>query len=190
MYSNKQYSLVHQICLKVYENEIINDRQKEDALYFIALSSKGMFNDDVKYWLEQFLIEYPYSLRVNNINYELALYYFRNANYQKAISYFLTCKSKLDEYNFKLAYSYFVIDSIESAKYYYSKLLNKDSKYSSTSLYFYAHIAYKQKHYTTALSSFLSLKDDNNFASIIPYYISQIYFSQKRYDELISYAKP
>ena len=97
LYSTKQYSLVHQICLKVYENEAINDRQKEDALYFIALSSKEMFNDDAKYWLEQFLIEYPYSLRVNSINYELALYYFRNANYQKAISYFLTCRSELDE---------------------------------------------------------------------------------------------
>ena len=69
LYSVEKYSFAQQIYFEVYESLSIDDRQKEVALYFIGLCSKRMFNDDAKYWFEQFLREYPYSSKINSINY-------------------------------------------------------------------------------------------------------------------------
>ena len=83
------------------------------------------------------------------------------------------------ELQFKLAYSLFSIDSIQNAKLYFSKIMNSDSKFASTSRYYYAYINYSGGFYQSALASFKKLLNDDKFKNIVPYYISQIYFSQK-----------
>ena len=186
----EKYGLAQGLFYQVYNDELTIEPQKEEALFYIAICSKRLFNEDARFWLENFVSTYPYSPKISTVNYEMGLYYYEKKLYDKTIDYFLSCGYSSDECNFKLAYSYFMIDSLSSSKYYFSKLLHGGSKYASSSRYFYAHIAYKQKHYKTALSTFLTLKDDEHFANIVPYYVSQIYFLLRRYDELIAYAEP
>ncbi|MBC8266266.1 MAG: tetratricopeptide repeat protein [Flavobacteriales bacterium] len=190
LFQAEKYGLAQNLFQQIYTDESALEFQKEDALFHIAVCSKHLFNEDTKFWFDEFLSNYPYSEKTKAANYELALFYYRQKSYLQSITYFLKSERKNTEYNFKLAYSYFLLDSLESSKYYFSKLLNTDSKYAASSQYFYAHIAYKQKHYKTALSHFQQLKEDKNFSSIAPYYISQIYFLQNRFDDLITYAKP
>lgn len=190
LFQAEKYSLAQDLFHQIYNDESALESQREEALFHIAICSKKLFNEDFRYWFDTFISTYPYSSRINAVNYEMGLYYYRQKSYDKAIDYLAKCNSTNDEYNFKLAYSYFMLDSLSSSKYYFSKLLNVNSKYTSSSNYFYAHISYKQQHYKTALTAFLKLKDDEHFANIVPYYISQIYFLQKRYGELITYAKP
>ncbi len=190
LFQDERYGLAQDLFHQIYMDKLALESQKEEALLHIAICSKNLFNEDTKFWFDKFLNNYPYSEKRNKANYELALFYYWQKSYPQSIRYFLECEMQNRESNFKLAYSYFVLDSLESSKYYFSKLLNLDSKYGASSQYFYAHIAYKQKHYKTALSHFQNLKEDKNFSSIVPYYISQIYFLQNRYDDLISYARP
>jgi len=89
-----------------------------------------------------------------------------------------------------LAYANFSIDSLEIAQFYFSKLRNIESKFSSTAQYYYSYIAYERMLYKSALEGFKKLLDDEKFGAIVPYYISQIYFHQKQYTNLISFAKP
>ena len=189
-FENERYGLAQNLFYQVYESESSLNFQKELALLKIALCSSHLFNSDTKYWLERFINEYPYSDKINLAHYELGLLYYSQQLYSKGISHFLRSGLDYDGLNFKLAYSYFMIDSLESSKYYFSKLLDNASRYTSTSQYFYAHIAYKRKYYKTALTNFQQLDSDKNFSSIIPYYITQIYFLQNRFDDLISYAVP
>ena len=179
LFQNEKFGLSQQLYQKIYTDNFYSNQQKEEALFHIAICSKQLFNEDTKYWFDEFLNTYPYSSKTNAVNYELGLFYFRQVNYPFALDYFQKCDNKTNEYHFKLAYTYFVLDSLESSKYYFSKLLNTDSKYTAASQYFYAHITYKQKHFKTALAGFFKLKEDKSFASIVPYYISQIYFLQK-----------
>ena len=65
-----------------------------------------------------------------------------------------------------------------------------NGKYKSLSLYYYAHISYIQKLYNTSLDGFLLLSEDKIFSEIVPYYITQIYFSLGKYNDLIAYAVP
>ena len=80
---------------------------------------------------------------------------------------------------FKLAYCYFKSDSISDASYYFSKIIFKNSKLSDPSRYYFAHILYSLENYDEALENFLKLKSSEKFSSIVPYYISQIYFIKK-----------
>ncbi|NNE55935.1 MAG: tetratricopeptide repeat protein, partial [Flavobacteriales bacterium] len=55
-------------------------------------------------------------------------------------------------------------------------------------LYYYSHIAYSEGNHQTALDGFEKLRTDPNFAPVVPYYITQIYYNQERYDDLLAYA--
>ena len=44
--------------------------------------------------------------------------------------------------------------------------------------YYYAHMAYVNQNYETALKEFLKLRESEAFAPVAPYYITQIYYKQ------------
>ncbi len=167
---------------------------KDDAAYYIALCSMHLFNYDAEYQLQSFIEGHPESYNNNNAAFQMANYHFRNRKYKKAIQWY----EKIDrlelnieeqtEYFFKLGFSHFARNDFDrAAKAFYE---SKDDKtiYGPMSLYFYSHIKYISKQYQTALIGFLELQNQPAFASIVPFYISQIYFLQEKYDELIEYA--
>jgi len=176
----------------LYQSIIANDISNETAHYYNAKCSKELFSLDAVFLYEQFLLDFPFTSFKNEVSEDLALLYFRETSYSKAITYLLQLED-LEEYPhliFKLAYANFSIDSLVAAQYYFSKLLNTESKYAATSQYYSAYIAYQHGLYKTALNGFKYLISNEQFGAIVPYYITQIYFFQKSYTELISFASP
>jgi len=92
------------------------------------------------------------------------------------------------EYYFKSGYSCYMTGDSVNARLAFFEIKDIDTKFSSPALYYYSHIAYSSKNYETALEGFKRLIDDETFAPIVPYYITQIYYLQEKYDELIQYA--
>ena len=76
----------------------------------------------------------------------------------------------------------------ENAKADFYQIKDNDTRYTHPALYYYSHISYNQGNYETALTGFLNLKEDENFGPIVPYYITQIYYLQCKYDDAIKYA--
>jgi tetratricopeptide (TPR) repeat protein len=188
LYSEQKYSAAQAL----FHQLIINDRTDEQANYYNAKCAKELFASDAIFLYEQFLSAFPYTSFIQQVNEDLALLYYRDLDYPKAIKYFLKFNN-LDQYPdlvFKLAYANFSIDSLVEAQYYFSKLINTDSKYAATAQYYSAYIAYQNGLYKTALNGFKHLITDEQFGSIIPYYITQIYFFQQSYKELIAFASP
>ena len=188
LFESRNYSAAQAICKK-----IINSGHSDEAIsYYHARCSKELFLSDALKLYQQYSNDFPYSIFSENVNQDLALLHFRNEEYDKSI-YFLSKLSNIESDNrflFKLAYANFSIDSLSEASYYFSKLMVVESKYASTSRYYYAYISYKEGLYATALDHFKQLIGDDKFGSIIPYYITQIYFYQKKYNELINFAAP
>ena len=52
------------------------------------------------------------------------------------------------------------------------------------------YILYSQKMYNKSLLVFQTLSEDETFSKIIPYYITQIFFSLEKYSDIIEYGKP
>ena len=176
----------------LFQKLIIDNGADQNAHYHNAKCSKELFSADAIFLYEKFLLDFPFTSFKDEVNEDLALLYYRELDYSKAINYFLQLKN-IEEFpylTFKLAYAYFSIDSLVDAQYYFSKLVNIESKYAATSQYYSAYIAYKNGLYKTALNGFENLIEDKQFGAITPYYITQIYFFQQNYKQLIAFASP
>jgi TolA-binding protein len=167
---------------------------KDDAAYYIALCSMHLFNYDAEYQLQSFIEDHPESYNNNNAAFQMANYHFRNRKYKNAIKWYekterlSLSEEEQIEYFFKLGFSHFARNDFDRAAKAFYETKDANSVYGPMSLYFYSHIKYISQQYQTALIGFMELEKQLAFSAIAPFYISQIYFLQEKYDELIAYA--
>lgn len=167
-----------------------------NAEFYHTLCAVNLYNDDAEYLLYRFISRYPESPRKNTAYFELGKFAYEKKNYYTALKWFgfvdqyeLPADDRY-EYIFKKGYSHFKRDEYAQARVAFFEIKDNDNKYALPATYYYAHIAYEQENYETALEGFLKLSDDETFSPIVPYYVSQIYYLQKKWDEVIRYAPP
>ncbi|MDA3892257.1 MAG: tetratricopeptide repeat protein [Salinivirgaceae bacterium] len=167
---------------------------KADAEYYLALCAIELFNTDAEYRISQFIANYPESPRTRVAYFDMAKFKYRNKKYDEALLYFdkvwkqnLT-DEQLNEFYFKKGYCYFKENELEKSSKTFFEILDKDTKYAGPANYYYAHVAYLDENYETALNGFIKLKDDKTFAPIVPYYIVQIYYLQGKSDKVLEYG--
>ncbi|MCB2220524.1 MAG: tetratricopeptide repeat protein [Bacteroidetes bacterium] len=167
-----------------------------NAEYYEALCALELYNSDAEYMLAEFVQNHPTSSYRNLVNFQLGKLSHGNRKYRSAITYFeqvdITELSNEDraEFQFKLGYCYFRQDEFQKAGDAFRKVVHSNSKYSSPSAYYLAHLDYTEGNYDQALLEFKQLQDDPNFKAIAPYYIVQIYFMQGKYNEVVDMAPP
>jgi hypothetical protein len=93
------------------------------------------------------------------------------------------------EYKFRKGYAYFALKIIKTPNYF-QRGKNKKSPYTEDATYYFAYIAYLNQDYHLALANFERLKNSKKYQDSYPYYISAVYFLDKRYDDVLSYAIP
>ena len=94
----------------------------------------------------------------------------------------------MSELYFKRGYSYFATKNNEKAKPDFYEIKDVDNKYAHPANYYYSHIAYQEKNYETALTGFTRLLNSETFSTVVPYYITQIYFIQGKYTDVVRNA--
>ncbi|HNW69924.1 MAG TPA: tetratricopeptide repeat protein [Bacteroidales bacterium] len=167
---------------------------RADAAYYQAVCALQLFNADAENLMMAFIKDYPENPKVNSGYFKLADYYFKNKDYPNALLAFSKTDAtqlsadELSDYNFKSGYCYFVQQDYTNAKKFFYEAITKESKYTAPATYYYAHIAYTEKNYETALKAFGKLLNDENYSKIAPYYMVQIYYYQQKYDEIIALA--
>jgi TolA-binding protein len=197
LYEKQKYAVAKQFFQKVIDNPVTTRTQlRANAEYYAALCAIELYNPDAEYLLTKFITENPEHHKSNEAYFYMAHSYYNNKKYKDAIAWF----EKLDvsrlnpdksaQYNFEAGYSYFMEEDYDKARLKFFAIKDIDTKYTAPALYYYSHIAYIQKNYETALEGFLRLRDNETFSQIVPYYITQIYFLQKKYDKVVAYAPP
>lgn len=168
----------------------------EQAAYYRAVCATELFHGDAEALLVNFIKENPESLKLRLAYFQLARLYYKQKKYknatdafEKADVYYLN-NNEITEFYFKTGYGYFVKGDMAKAEKNLHNVINVESKYKPAANYYYAHIAYANDNYNTALESFTKLNESDAFGPIVPFYIAQIYFEQEKYDELIKYAVP
>ena len=81
-----------------------------------ARCSKELFLTDAIFLYNDLNKTFPYHEYKDRVNNDLALIYYREKQYYNAISSFLKLKNISNEKLFKLAYAYYMIDSLENAQ--------------------------------------------------------------------------
>ncbi len=174
--------------------EVISDESRTNSEFYVAYCSAELFNKDAEYLLTNFIEHHPESTNYGASVLELGKYFYRQKKYKKAIEWMqktdktLVSKEDLPEYYFHLGYAYYMTNDYEKATQAFNEIKDGDNKYASAATYYYAHMAYVNRNYETALKNFLKLKDSEAFAPVVPYYIAQIYYMQGKHEELLEYA--
>ena len=197
LYEKQQYSAAREAFRLFAEDGSVSDHElKTKAEYLHALCAVRLNNDDAEELLLEFTENHPESPDINAAWFELGRSACDRKFYGNAISWFgnvdryLLSEEDRDEYFFKLGYCYFQHDDYPTARQTFYEIINRETRYTGPALYYYSHIAYEQKNYEIALQGFLKLKDDETFESLVPYYISHIYYLQGKWEQLIEYAPP
>ncbi len=169
---------------------------KSNSEYYSAMCAVQLQHNDADYRMENFIEKSGESPKVNRARFEMAKYDYSRKRYTSAVDWFDQVNTyelkddELGEYYFKAGYSYFTRENYKEAKTRFSQIIGVENMYRSPAIYYTAHIDYTEENYETALKGFQKLENDENFAPIVPYYISQLYFLQGRYEEVIEYATP
>ena len=174
--------------------EAISVESRTNSEFYIAFCAAELFNKDAEYLLVNFIENHPESSNYGASVLELGKYFYRQKKYKKAIEWMqktdktLVSKEDLPEYYFHLGYGYYMTNDYEKATQAFNEIKDGDNKYAYAATYYYAHMAYVNRNYETALQNFLKLKDSEAFAPVVPYYIAQIYYLQGKHEKLLEYA--
>jgi len=195
LYDKEVYSAAQEKFIEVING--IDNKQDEvriNSEYFSAVCALELFHKNAEHLLNRFAFDHPDHPKGKKINFQLGRYYYRSRDYKKSILYLdkvdqfdLTADEKI-ELHFKLGYSHFYKKDLEKAKVEFYQVIQTENEFYVPAQYYYSHIAYTEGNYQTALEGFEKIADNDMFAAVVPYYITQIYYHQERYDKLLEYA--
>ncbi len=127
---------------------------------------------------------------------EVANYFFNARKYEQANEFFSQISprdlapAQMAEVNFKMGYGYFVQKKFDRAEAKFKEVKDIPTDYFYPSNYYYGLCKFFKGHYNEAIRSFRLVERSNDYKPHVPYYISQIYFAQRDFDQLIQYAEP
>ncbi|KAA8483314.1 tetratricopeptide repeat protein [Arcticibacter tournemirensis] len=198
--ASEQFSKVEQSRTSPSSQSLADNKQisllKENAQYYQAVCALELGNTNAEGLFLAFIREYPSSANTKSAYFQMGKSFFARKNYEKAIEWFTkTSAANLagkenDEYRFKLAYSYFSTKRYNDAEPLFAKLKDEKGDYNESSIYYYAYLNYLSADYKTALREFERLKNSTAYQASYPYYISALYFLDKRYDDVLAYTIP
>jgi tetratricopeptide (TPR) repeat protein len=202
IYDQQKYNIAYNRFVGFIESyEELDDSKSNillaDAYYYKA--SCASYQKDPK--TESFYLAYLDRFKghsfANNAYNDLGNWYFSMNNYKDALSYYnkvnerALSKKFYEEFSFKRGFCHFSLKNFEAAKTAWIEVINnKESDYYEMANYYYGLASFYDKEYDNAVASFKKIEKDPKYKNVIPYYITQIYFQEKRYQDVIEYAAP
>ena len=169
LFEKEKFAAAH---AKFQEFIALSDDPREElriaSEFYSGICSLYLFHKDAEYMLEQFVLDHPDSPWVQKVYYELATYNYKRKSYRKALEWYEFVEPRelneqeLAEFHFKRGHCYFELEDYVNAKQDLVKVKDLDTRYRTTALYYYSHIAYEEGANQTALDGFLQLDKDEN----------------------------
>ncbi len=196
LYFRNDFIMARELFAGIAEKTDKNSELHITAVFFEALCGLRLNLDQSEDFMQKFLEENPESPYDNTAWIELGNVRFRNNHFSQALSAYrnvdmlsLTRENQADLI-YRKGYSYFRLEKYDLAETEFAKIKDSKGTMAAPAKYYWGHINYLKYNYDNALNAFEQLKDNSAFSQIIPYYISQIYFMQGRYTDVINIAEP
>lgn len=173
-----------------------NSDTRTEAVFYSTLCGLKLDNRNAEEQVKNFLRVYPESAFRNRASFELAKYDFDKQRYKAVLKTLDEVNlsgldhNQLEHFYYLRGYSGFQINKLDTAANDFARIKDGNSDYAAPAKYYWAHIQYLKGNYDAALREFDQLKENQAFKKVIPFYISQIYYRQKKYQEVVSYASP
>ena len=164
--------------------------QTEEAEYYLAANAYELRQKNAGVLLKDYLQKHPYTPFYDQINFMSGMLEVDNKNYNQALTFFNNVKEKRlgkqkqVECLFSKGYALLQTQNFTETSKIFKSLKAVETRFKLSSTYYYAYSEYCQKNYSEALTEFLKLENNPAYKKIVPYYIVQIYYVQKNYDQL------
>lgn len=168
-----------------------NNLYKEASLYEALSAVKGKSPNALPL-VQSFIREFSPDPIATTAVLEIVNYYFNNKDYESIIDMsdytrYLTMNDREKaEIDYKLGYAYFVRKQFYEAKVYLGASKDKKTEFYYPINYYHALTCFFLGDLNESLEGFAIAQQSERYSPLIPYYSTQIYFSQKKYDETIN----
>ena len=140
--------------------------------------------------LKAYLQMYPYTTFLDEVRFMQGVLQVEKGQYKQSLKvleqvdiHALTRPHQSD-YSFYRGYAYLMLQEYQRASVYFSYLSKSDNRYTTRGTYYYAYCMYKLENYDKALPALKQLENEPAYAKTVPYYIVQIEYARKNYDEV------
>lgn len=170
------------------------DPRRGEAEYYVAFSALSLAHDDGEKLIDNFIASNPFSPKAATAYYDLANFFYDQKNYTKATAYFkkvdfpALTQEQQSQAHFKWGYSYFNQKKLDEALDQFNFVKSFSSQYTPASNYYAGFIEYTKGMYAEALTDLQRAESNSSYASVVPYLIANVYYRQKKYDELLAYT--
>ncbi len=164
----------------------------QQAKYILALSNLKGKSTDAEAEIIRYIDQTVNPVYRQRAAFALAQTYFQQNNLPAAITYYEIAgidnlsNKEIADAKFELAYSYFNERRFDQAKPLFATIKElPDNKYYIAGNYYYGLLAYNDKNYGQALTSFERIHNQEEYKDIVPYYEAEISYFQGDYDKVL-----
>ncbi len=189
LYNNKQFLAAQNLFDKVRDN-VDDENIDANCTYYIANCAVWLNQKGADQLLENFVKQYPTSIKRNAAYLDAATYYFDNGKYAYARKWYekvdqsSLSRSQKEKYNFNNGYAYFKIQRFNEAKRYL-KRVQDSPEYGAKAKYYLGFIAYEGDNYQEADKLFDEVKDLDQYNKNLSYFQSDMNFKSGKFEEAI-----
>jgi tetratricopeptide (TPR) repeat protein len=193
LYHNNQFLAAQNLFARV-KGQVKDETLQGDCAYYIANCAVRLNQQDADALMEEFVTEYPTSIKRNEAYINVANYYFENGKYSYARKWYDKVdegsipRTEQDRFNFNNGYAYFKNKRYDDAKKYFNRV-NTSQKYGSQAKYYLGFIAYEGDDYQEANELFEEVKDEERYAEGLSYYQADMNFKLGKFQKAIDMGK-
>ena len=198
---NDQFSLamplLRELKQEVQSSNVLNEGIQVQEIDFYLLACGLQQNDERAVLPSREFITVVHNMpRTQQLSFHLANYYFRKQEFVEALEFYERAEiaslnnEQISESKFRMGYAYFHLKRYQQAKPLFNTIRQlPDDKHYLDANYFYGFIAYNDKQYNEALSSFEKVQSHPEYGKIVPFYIASIYYFRGEKDKAIKIAE-
>lgn len=189
LFENNQF-LAAQSLFKKIKKDSDNQTIKGDCAFYIASSAIRLNQQGADKLMEDFVEDYPISLKRNSAYIDVANYYFDTGKYSFSRKWYdkvderSLSRSELETFNFNNGYAYFQNKRYSEANKYFNRVRASET-YGAQAKYYLGFIAYEGDDYQEANALFDSVKENDEFAEDLSYYQADMNFKLGKFQEAI-----
>lgn len=194
LYQQGQYSASYQQ-LSNYLKQAGDLKFQSDASFYLVADAFELRRADALQQLQHYVATQPYTTYASEAYYMQGVLQAERRKYKQALKLFEQVDSKMLfrphrlPYLFYKGYAHLQMHEYQRASSCFDKVRKEESIYTLPARYYYGYCQYTLQNYGRALPEFLSIEHTTQYRQIVPYYIIQIYYAQRQYDEVYDRAK-
>lgn len=193
LFQKQKYSAA-QHYLERYVKEEKSGPHAVTAQYYAALCAVRLGQPDGEQRCHRFIQAHPQHPKAVLAYYQLGSLYFGKQDFVKSIDYYLQVDAdQLDQatryaLQYHLAYAYLNIKNFDEALVHFDGVKAYPNAYCYAANYYAGYIALRNGNYVAALNDLEKANESAAYRPVVPYLVLQVYYQQKRFQELITYA--